>query len=371
MNATDGLAGELARWGAIARRMPPSWRGAGDTQPVIAANGTRLGTMLPGVGLALGLDLKAVGITRSIPNVYERSPMMRLAELFLDERAAITTYAQVLEQRRLGKGQDCVFSRALAGVPGVGGIWFTPWGYGPAGFAYTAIPGGSAPTRAHGNAWNFGMSDPPSGQKAFLLAIGLASISATALPQGQSLYLWHDTLVEAGPIDCGITTSQTVNTTALTRYTTGAGVMCTFPCTTGGGAATSNVTLTYTNQANTGSRSSVVTLDAPNQDMLPLGSDPLFPLASGDYGIRSVQSVQWGTAWTGAVVSIVLYKPLVWMPGLAAPNVWYDFDFTKNMTGLVELATTAGGVLGCIGVWMYASGSDSGTVMGTFSTVWS
>jgi len=70
------------------------------------------------------------------------------------------------------------------------------------------------------------------------------------------------------------------------------------------------------------------------------------------------------------MLSIVLYKPLLWMPGLGVPNWWQEHDMTKNMQALVELKTDAGGTLGCLGCHIFSAGSDAGIFSGTFSTVW-
>src|ERR1700720_2976591 len=98
----DAVARQLARWGATARRMPR----ADVTQPLKGPGGEHLGRMLPGRGFYLdGCDLRALGITKKIPHVYERSFLRSLYDLYRDERGAITTRDGITYALRSGQGQ--------------------------------------------------------------------------------------------------------------------------------------------------------------------------------------------------------------------------------------------------------------------------
>jgi hypothetical protein len=103
-----------------------------------------------------------------------------------------------------------------------------------------------------------------------------------------------DLLVAAGNIVATSAAAQTVNTTALTRYTTGAGVMATLEVTTQTSATAHNVTINkYTDQdGNTLNTTGAQTAQAAAtanivQRLVPVDTgSPFFSLASGDYGIR-------------------------------------------------------------------------------------
>lgn len=113
------------------------------------------------------------------------------------------------------------------------------------------------------------------------------------------------------------------NTLTLPRYTSGTGVMAynvVAPATTGGNAH--NCLMTYTNQANVGSRALpqtvASTVSAVNSHIYHSGTaanniGPFLPLQAGDTGIRSVQTWQQsaanGTAST--FTNLVLAKPIM------------------------------------------------------------
>src|SRR3954464_13786466 len=92
----DWIAERLIRMATMAKNMPPSWDGAKITIPVMSPCGEyNIGKLLPGKGLYLNSDLKSVGITKSVPYVFEKTPVMRLAEKFKSERGAIAAAAVV------------------------------------------------------------------------------------------------------------------------------------------------------------------------------------------------------------------------------------------------------------------------------------
>lgn len=113
------------------------------------------------------------------------------------------------------------------------------------------------------------------------------------------------------------------NTLTLPRYTSGTGVMAysvVAPATTGGTAH--NCQMTYTNQANVGSRSLpqtvAATVSAVNSHIYHSGTaanniGPFLPLQAGDTGIRSVQTWQQSAAngTANTFTNLVLAKPIM------------------------------------------------------------
>src|SRR5438105_2354395 len=116
----DQIAYKLAWLGDYARNMSPSWDGDRISVPVRGPHGGEwVVQMLPCKGLYVDMYLKDVGITKSIPNVYERSVTQRLIDFFrykapmlfagtkyykngriIDpERGAITTYDGIISAR--------------------------------------------------------------------------------------------------------------------------------------------------------------------------------------------------------------------------------------------------------------------------------
>jgi hypothetical protein len=125
-----------------------------------------------------------------------------------------------------------------------------------------------------------------------------------------------DRLSHQGGLVGNVTTAKTTNlpTAALTRYTDGEGVRIGLEIyATIGGTATS-VTVSYTNQAGTSGRiSEAVQIGATNFNAASRFIQ--VPLASGDTGCRSVQSVTvLATTGTAGNFGVTLYRPLLWVP---------------------------------------------------------
>lgn len=130
------------------------------------------------------------------------------------------------------------------------------------------------------------------------------------------------------PITTVTTTgAQTLNNTVtLPRYTDGAGVQAILVPSTVMGAGTPTCTLTYTNSAGTASRTTpstpalpLLNTTSPVSQVSYSGTGagkygPFLPLANGDAGIRSVQSVNFSATMTSGVMNLILVKPLLTLP---------------------------------------------------------
>ena len=121
------------------------------------------------------------------------------------------------------------------------------------------------------------------------------------------------------------TGAQTLNNTVtLPRYTDGAGVQAFLTPSTVMGAATPNITLNYTNSAGTAGKATPVTLPIGNSAAAVMsvvysgtGSGkygPFIPLAAGDAGIRSVQSINLSASYVSGVLNLMLCRPLLTLP---------------------------------------------------------
>ena len=128
------------------------------------------------------------------------------------------------------------------------------------------------------------------------------------------------------PITTVTTTgAQTLNNTVtLPRYTTGAGVQAFLTPSTVMGAATPNLSIGYTNSAGVAGKATPATLPIGNSaaavtSIVYSGTGagkfgPFMPLAAGDAGIRSVQSVTLSASYVSGVLNLVLAKPLLTLP---------------------------------------------------------
>lgn len=409
----DRLASVFAQAARMALACPPAWDGSRISNPVMTPDGGFLGRILPGRGFALAGDLHTLGIYRPIPGVFERSPVWRMKEkletwgtreerlrfyrhqgiirsLLDPERgaiqmvsmspelaaakslaAAITTYDGIIEGRANGKANDWAISQTsfttvaqafsslfrAGGIPGVG--------------TYSNIPGGAAPDRSNAGAMSLGLWNPTDPDLKYLLTFGYGSSSA--IDWG----ILVDLLVGCGNISGSSTGSQTINSTAQTRQygdTLGAGVMGVLEVTTALGTGTGTSTLTsYTDQSgNTGAASGTITSAASTiaQRLVPTSGAavPWIPLATGDWGIRSVESFQFSGAHSAGVLALNLAYPLMYVPGLAA-NLFIERDTTAQIDGILELAKTSGDVIGCLTMYAQTNGTSLGTFKAFIRTV--
>lgn len=127
-----------------------------------------------------------------------------------------------------------------------------------------------------------------------------------------------DRLSHQGGLDGTVTTTQTTNlpTAALTRYTSGVGVIAALEVYSGLGTVDTTMTVSYTNQAGTAGRSSpIFVANTPGTAaFIPV------PLIGNDTGVKSVESVALTPSTTAAGnFGVTLFKPLLWIPASNGP----------------------------------------------------
>lgn len=204
--------------------------------------------------------------------------------------------------------------------------------------------------------------------------LNMAAMTAVATGVPGALMLVDYCLYYPG-IDTRVTTSQTlVNTNTLTRYTDGKGLRAFMPYTTvtGTPAATPVLTMSYTRDntggTDTGRSLGAVTNFSAGSAALTIipkighsgvaanNYGPFLPLAGGDAGIRSVQSVQFTTAHTGTSIlaALVLCKPLAFIP-LTTVSVAAERDLVNQLPSLPQIRD--GAALN----WLYFAGAATAT----------
>lgn len=137
---------------------------------------------------------------------------------------------------------------------------------------------------------------------------------------GGQVIILVDMLNVSGGLNGTLATAQTTNlpTAALTRFTSGEGVMAGLCIWTSIGSAATVATITYTNQAGTSGQISTTTQIGSNIAQAAGRIIPI-PLAAGDTGVRSVESVTLAaTTGTAGNFGVCLFKPLAIM----AMNDW-------------------------------------------------
>ena len=159
-------------------------------------------------------------------------------------------------------------------------------------------------------------------------------------------------------------TGATVNSAALTRYTSGNGVMMTFEVTTQLGTVASNLTVSYVGNVNATptTPSAALTTSAIVGRLQPTSGGPFTLLQSGDFGVKSVTTATTSASMTGGALALNLYFPLAFIPGVAA-SIYVERDSTIQIDGLSEL-TNVSGTVGCLTLYVFANGASTGLLVG-------
>lgn len=182
--------------------------------------------------------------------------------------------------------------------------------------AYVGVQGEFTPLVGAGN---FGLYTGPgvaADQDKLIVDASISSVTANVAPAYCILadYLGHYALVDMDSTD----QQDLDNTATLTRYQNGDGVQCMAVCTVPQ-TNTAQVTVNYTNSDGVPGRLSVFWIAAANIGTINVAAGsaagtaqrtPFIPLASGDKGIRSIQSITCNAS-AGGFMSFVLVKPLM------------------------------------------------------------
>lgn len=189
-----------------------------------------------------------------------------------------------------------------------------------------AIPGAAAVcTKATSGSNSF--SNAGAGKTLYLLnvsgAINSAATTLTIL----------DRLVASGNLSGTTTGAQTVNTPALTRRTDGVRNRIFLEWYTATGSTSVTVTASYTNQDGTaGKTTGTVTLPAS----VAAGSMFELPLAAGDSGVRSVETVTLSaTTGTAGAFGVTIGAVLGYAP-MPIANQGYSYDAQSLGLPIVE-----------------------------------
>ncbi len=152
----------------------------------------------------------------------------------------------------------------------------------------------------------------------------------SVFPQGGTITIC-DRLSHQGGLSGTSILAQTTNlpTAALTRYTTGEGVMMAAEIYTAIGTTATTITTSYTNQAGTSGRTSVETVFGGTANREVARFIPL-SLAAGDTGVRAVASATLAASTlTAGAFGITLYKPLLSFTVPGGPYSW-TWDAVQN-----------------------------------------
>ena len=168
-------------------------------------------------------------------------------------------------------------------------------------------------------------------------------IGASIAPLVAGVFLLYDRLFHIGGLSGTVTTAQTVQgspaSPALTRNTGGDGNFAFYEIYTLVGTTSVTMTMTYTDQSGNTGNTSTINIGATN--FREVTRAQRIPLATGDSGIRAVESVQLSASTgTAGNFGITIAQPLAWIPvGAAGIAGWRDY--TTGLPGIPAIDSNA------------------------------
>jgi hypothetical protein len=191
-------------------------------------------------------------------------------------------------------------------------------------------------------------------------------IGASIAPLTSGVYLLYDRLFHEGGLSGTSTAAQTIQGStpnpALTRNTGGAGNIAFYEIYTIIGTTSTTLTMTYTNQAGTGSRTSTINIGATG--FREVSRMQRIPLAAGDSGIQAIEQIQL-TATTGTAgnFGITIAQPLAWIPVNVAGTMGWR-DYTTGLPGIPVIDPNA-----CLSLMFIAGGATAPELFGSLATI--
>ena len=245
-----------------------------------------------------------------------------------------------------GNGENSSFAKNS--ITTTAGRFYSLWASGglPAAGSTPATGAGAAPTNATQGAIKF--TSPSGSNKKHVLRMSVMGPTAGAV-------FLYDRLVHTSGLSGTVTTAQTVNSTALTRYTDAVGVMCAIEVYSQLGSSSVTATISYTNQDGTSGRTGTITI--PTTALVGEFIGPM-SLQGTDTGVQSVQTVTLsGSTGTAGNFGITLYKDLCRVPYNA--NTVEERDMVLQLMNLPEVKSGA-----CLALYSYATTTSLGLQLG-------
>lgn len=191
---------------------------------------------------------------------------------------------------------------------------------------------------------------------------------ATGVPGG---FLLIDMQGYYPGISMNSATAQNFTGTPTLRYANGAGVRPYLVINTTAGATAHNVSLSYTNQAATAGRALGATVSCTASAITPHithsgtaanNYGPFLPLAGGDTGVQSVQSITISAASGSGTASLVLARPLAYLP-ITTVGVSAERDLMNQLPSLPRIYDGA-----CL-TWLYFAGAATAASTNFYGSV--
>ena len=206
-----------------------------------------------------------------------------------------------------------------------------------------------------------------------IINVSAVTSAATGAP---SMLMLCDICLYYPGINMNSSSAQNLtNASTLTRYTDGAGLRAALFITATSGATAHSISMSYTNQDGTSGRALPVTVSCTASAIVPHithsgtaanNYGPFLPLASGDTGIRSVESITLSAASGSGTAVLALYRPLLTIP-LAVASIASERDLMNQLPSMPQVRDGA-----CL-VWLLFTGAAtaaSTTFLGSVDFAW-
>ena len=292
---------------------------------------------------------------------------------------AISSLDQLVQSISAGRSNRYDFNEVTGAAAYTAGRWYE----------FASLGGSPAATTFPGTALTWKTCDEATGDGTTIFGMPHGGNVSTFTKHGLNLAAWA-TAATGVPgtlllvdlqgyypgIDMNVATAQTLLGSPSLRYTNGAGLRAFLCARATTGATAHNIALSYTNQAGTAGRALPVTVAATSSAIVPhiLHSGtaannygPFLPMASGDTGIQSVQSVTLSAAsGTASTAALCLAKPLAQIT-LAVNGLMSEKDLLNQIPSLPVIKDGA-----CL-VWLYGAGAAtaaSTSFAGSLETAW-
>lgn len=240
---------------------------------------------------------------------------MPIVFIFRDYVMAITT----IDGAVAGMQFPRFFAKAVTGTMVAGCMWST-WalaGFPGAGSFDTSLNGVTLSSSSSNVNGQIPWTNPVSGNSYLARFAGSCTQACTMVLADR---IWHNGGYTITSTSAQNSTTPTWPARDNAGSTNGVGILLGLEISSGTGAGTPTITIGYTNQSGTASRSATNVLATVASSAA--GSFYMIGLQAGDTGVRSVQSLTLSATWTSGTMNLVAYRPLAWLelPIAGVPN---------------------------------------------------
>lgn len=291
---------------------------------------------------------------------------------------AIQSIDQLYAAFSAGQTERTDWNKITGGAAYTAGRWYETLslgGYPPAtAFPGTALTWQTCTDAAGDGTTRFGI---PHGGNVSALIKHLSTMSAwsTAATGVPAVLQLVDVQGYWPGINMNVATAQTLLGTPAFRYTDGAGCRLMLAARATTGATAHNLAVSYTNSASVAGRTLPVTVACTASAIVPHivhsgtaanNYGPFLPMASGDLGVKSVQTVTLSAASLAGSAVLILAKPLATIP-LSIASLMTEKDFWNQLPSAPQIKDGA-----CLGFILGAGAAvaASTTFSGANETVW-